>query len=479
MKNLTLYLTLSLFILGSAVYAQQTPFSSQYYTNQFVTNPALTGIKGTTNAFLTHRNQWTGIEGAPQTTYLTVDGSVRNDQVGLGLILNSDVTGILSRTSVMANYSYKLTINSDNSLRFGLSVGVMNNKIDFTKATVFDLTDPMLSTQEQVRTNINADFGLLYTWKRLEVGFAAPQLLANQLDFKNNIGMQGLYNFSRHYYGSAKYEFDILPSIGITAYPLVMVRSVAGAPFQYDVNAVIDWKQYGWLGGTYHSDYGMDISAGVRYKGLSVGYAQNFVTNAIKSYAGSTSEFLLGYTFEKNEKDLSDLNTLREEIAQLKLNDSVKDSLIADLRALADSNKVEIEKLKALHDASNDSLERVQLEAELARLKDKEDSANLALKMAQNNIQMKTGSTSDFASEGHVTDAGYYVIIGAFSNHDNAEMFTKDAKKKGYTTAEIIQNKKNQIYEIVVFKTQDKQEAIGKLDGIKSDYFDVWVLTLE
>jgi len=46
-------------------------------------------------------------------------------------------------------------------------------------------------------------------------------------------------------------------------------------------------------------------------------------------------------------------------------------------------------------------------------------------------------------------------------------------------TAEIIQNKNNQIYEIVVFKTQNKQEAIDKLDGIKSDYFDVWVLTLE
>ena len=99
--------------------------------------------------------------------------------------------------------------------------------------------------------------------------------------------------------------------------------------------------------------------------------------------------------------------------------------------------------------------------------------------MAENGISMKKGSASDFSSEGNETAAGYYVIIGAFGNHDNAEVFTKDAKSNGYTTAEIIQNKNNKIYEIVVFKTQDKQEAIGKLDGIKSDYFDVWVLTLE
>ena len=99
--------------------------------------------------------------------------------------------------------------------------------------------------------------------------------------------------------------------------------------------------------------------------------------------------------------------------------------------------------------------------------------------MAENGISMKKGSASDFSSEGNETATGYYVIIGAFGNHDNAEVFTKDAKSRGYTTAEIIQNKNNKIYEIVVFKTQDKQEAIGKLDGIKSDYFDVWVLTLE
>jgi len=479
MKNFKSYLSFTLLIIGSYVYAQQTPFSSQYYTNQFVTNPAITGIKNTTNTFITHRSQWTGIEGAPQTTYVSVDGSVRSDKVGLGLVFCSDVTGILSRNSINANYAYKLNINSDNSLRFGLSLGIMNNRIDFTKATVFDLTDPMLSSQEQVRTNLNADFGLLYSWKRLEVGFAAPQLLANQIDYKNNIGMTGFYNLSRHYYGSLKYVFDILPSMGITAYPLVMIRSVAGAPLQYDVNAVVDWSDYGWLAGTYHSDYGMAISAGVRFKGLSVGYAQNFVTNQIQNYVGSTSEFLLGYTFDKKDQGMSELNTLREEIAALKINDSIQDSLINDLKALVDSNKVEIEKLMALHNEANDSLQKAMLEAELAKLKDKEDSANLALKMAENNIEMKTGSTSDFESEGHDTDAGYYVIIGAFNNHDNAEMFTKDAKAKGYPTAEIIQNKNNQIYEIVVFKTQNKQEAIDKLDGIKSDYFDVWVLTLK
>jgi type IX secretion system PorP/SprF family membrane protein len=480
MKNLKIYFASFMLIAFTNVEAQQTPFSSQYYTNQFVTNPALTGVKGTTNAFLTHRTQWVGIEGAPQTTYFTADGSLLQDKVGLGLVMFSDVTGILSRTGFNANYAYKLQINADNSLRFGLSAGVLNNKIDFAKAIVLDNTDPLLSSQEQTRTSVTADLGLTYIWKSLEVGFAVPQVLGNRVNYQNNIEFTGDYNLSRHYYGSLKYTVDISRSNGITAYPLVMVRSVQGAPLQYDINTVFDWERYGWIGFTYHSDYAVAFSAGVRFKGLSVGYAHNIGTNAIKSYTGRTSEFLLGYTFEKKESDLSEMNLLREEIAQLKANDSIQDSLLLELNNLADSNKIEIEKLKLLlDDMSNDSLEQAKLKAELDKLKDKEDSTQLAIKMAENGISMKTGSASDFSSEGSETKAGYYVIIGAFSNHDNAEVFTKDAKLKGYTTAEIIQNKNNKIYEIVVFKTQDKQEAIGKLDGIKSDYFDVWVLTLE
>ena len=480
MKNIKLYFAFLIMLVITNVNAQQTPLSSQYYANQFVTNPSLTGAKGNTNAFLTHRSQWVGIEGAPQTSYFTVDGSLMQGKVGLGLVMFSDVTGILNRSGFNANYAYNVQINSENSLRFGISAGVLNNKLDFTKAIVLDNSDPLLSSQEQVRTSVNADIGLTYIWNSLEVGFAAPQVLGNTVNFQNNLDFGGVYNVARHYYGSLKYTFDVSSSRGITAYPLVMIRNVQGAPLQYDINAVVDWNQYGWLGFTYHSNYATALSAGVRFKGLNIGYAHNFVTNSIQNYTGRTSEFLLGYTFENKKTDLSEMNILREEIAELKENDSIQDSLLFNLRNLADSNKIEIENLKILLDEmSNDSLAQAELQAELDRLKDIEDSTELAIKMAENGISMKKGSASDFSSEGNETAAGYYVIIGAFGNHDNAEVFTKDAKSNGYTTAEIIQNKNNKIYEIVVFKTQDKQEAIGKLDGIKSDYFDVWVLTLE
>jgi type IX secretion system PorP/SprF family membrane protein len=505
MKNLIIPFVLFAVVLITKVQAQQMPFSSQYYSNQFITNPALTGNKGSMNAFLTHRTQWVGISGAPQTTYFTLDGEMKKDGVGVGIVLYSDVTDILSRTGGNFNYAYKLKINESNLLTFGLALGIVNNKVDFTKTVVLDKTDPFLNTQQISRTVGNADFGLAYNWNKLEVGFSMPQLVGNSFNFSNDLGTTGSYTLARHYYGSVKYLFDVNVSRGITAYPLLMVRSVSGSPFQYDINGVIDWKKYGWFGITYHSNYAIAFSLGARYKKFSVGYAYDLGISKIKRYTGTTSEFLLSYNLgesgnnsdeiDKLKLKVSDLST-KDSLNQIKINDLIKkdtlnDSLVQQLKIMADSNAVIIERLnerlnkvdgggaKSAEELKKQALEKAKIESELAKMKEKEDSTNMALKMAEKSIPMKTGQTKEFSSQGSDAKAGYYVIIGAFTNESNAKVFTKDAKRRGYKSAEIIKNKKNEIYEIVVFKTQKRQPAIDKLEGIKSDYPDVWVLTLE
>src|ERR1041385_1790872 len=55
-----------------AAIAQQKPHYTQYILNQYILNPALTGIENYTDIKLSHRQQWTGIDGAPVTTYFTV-----------------------------------------------------------------------------------------------------------------------------------------------------------------------------------------------------------------------------------------------------------------------------------------------------------------------------------------------------------------------------------------------------------------------
>ena len=63
---------LLLLIVSRPVFAQQQPHYTQYVINNYILNPAVSGIENYTDVKIGHRHQWTGINDAPVTTYLTV-----------------------------------------------------------------------------------------------------------------------------------------------------------------------------------------------------------------------------------------------------------------------------------------------------------------------------------------------------------------------------------------------------------------------
>lgn len=452
MKKLTI--TTAIILATGFAFAQQLPFSSQYYANMFVTNPAFTGTGENTNAFITHRSQWTGIAGAPQTSYLTVDGPIEAKNIGLGLKLYSDVTDITSRMGAFANYSYKLKINDDNNLFIGLSAGILNNRIDFSKAVVRDTDDPFLFTQAQSKTVFSADLGLAYVWKKLEVGFCVPQLIGNKIKYKTTKGDNSYYNLERHYQGSVKYTFDVVKEKEITAYPLIMVKGADGAPVQYDINAVLDWKKYGWVGVTYHSNYAVAASIGLRYKNLAIGYAYDFGIGTVKSYTGSSSEFLLSYTFSNKPE--------APPVVQAEpTTDTLTENLLKKLMAKTDTSQAEIDRLKA----------------ELEKLKSGKASNN-GDNLTEN--LMRVASHDDYQDDaGQAINSGYYVVIGAFATDINAGKFKAANVIKGYTNAMVIQSKQTKNYLVVVTKVDKKVDGLYEIEKYKVEYPDVWLLLLE
>ena len=121
MNTLKLILSICLTISLTKVSAQQVPFSSQYHANMITINPAMTGISEYGQAFLSHRSQYVGVQGGPQTSYFSIDNQIGDGKNGIGLTILNDVTDILARTSFMANYAYRVKFNEKSNLRFGLS----------------------------------------------------------------------------------------------------------------------------------------------------------------------------------------------------------------------------------------------------------------------------------------------------------------------------------------------------------------------
>src|SRR5476651_1798383 len=53
--------------------AQQRPQYTQYIFNPILVNPAVTGIENYTDVKAGYRSQWTGLQGAPVTSYFTIN----------------------------------------------------------------------------------------------------------------------------------------------------------------------------------------------------------------------------------------------------------------------------------------------------------------------------------------------------------------------------------------------------------------------
>ncbi|MFY9311211.1 MAG: type IX secretion system membrane protein PorP/SprF [Bacteroidia bacterium] len=306
-STIRVFLLLLFFFVMSGmelVKAQQMPFSRQYYANPFVLNPAFTGNRQYSHAFMGHRSQWVNVKGAPQFSYLTLDAPIKDKKIGMGIKMFSYSTDIITQVGVFGSYSYTIKINEEQNVFVGLSMGMLNNKIDYTGATMRDKDDPFFIEQQQNKTVVNADLGLAYKWKKLEVGLAVPQLLGNKVKYGTDVGYVRNFNLARHYQTTVKYAFTVNEDKEITAYPMLLVRAVKGAPLQFDLNAVVDWKKIGWAGLTYHSGYALAVSAGVRYKNFSLGYSYDIGMNSIRTYTGPSTEFLLGYVFTKKQQSI-------------------------------------------------------------------------------------------------------------------------------------------------------------------------------
>jgi type IX secretion system PorP/SprF family membrane protein len=117
--------------------AQQTPSFDHYLVNPYLVNPAAAGMNGT-NVIIDYRKQWSGFTGAPETQVLSVDGAIKKDKIGLGVMVLNDQVNILANTGAYATFAYRAKFSENHFLRFGLSAGMNQNRILFDKINADD-----------------------------------------------------------------------------------------------------------------------------------------------------------------------------------------------------------------------------------------------------------------------------------------------------------------------------------------------------
>lgn len=289
---------LSLLLLLSSVtasFGQQDPMYSQYMFNIQAFNPAYAGTWQSIGIMALGRHQWVGFEGAPTTYTLTVQAPLRNENVGLGLSVINDEIGIEKRLAVFADYSYRLKVTDDVSLRFGLKAGFTNYENDLNAYRLYvpeGGTDPAFQGVIDKKFMPNFGVGAFMHSEKFYAGFSIPKVLQN--DFENGVENYNTSYELRHMTLIGGYVVELSDAVKFK--PSFNARYMKGSPIVTDINASFLFADRFWIGAMYRTaeTFGFNTQFIINEK-LRLGYAIDFNTSNISSYNDGIHEVMISY----------------------------------------------------------------------------------------------------------------------------------------------------------------------------------------
>jgi len=294
-----LHITALVLVSATVGLAQQIPQYSQYMMNSYILNPAHTGMNDYWEVKSNNRLNWIGITDAPRTFILSAHGPFRKYNMGMGVSIFSDVTGPTSRTGAHLSYAYHLKLSPKLRLGMGLSLGILQFRIDGTKVDLYTQGDPAFPNAVMSAYTADATFGLNLQHKNFTVGFSAPQIIGNKLEFDNGEG-DGSAALARHLMFMGAYTFRI-KDFGIM--PNVLLKYVHPVPLQFDAGLRLDYKEQFWVGATYRHDDAVSFMGGLMYRDfLLIGYSYDMSTSNLRNYSDGSHEVMVGVRFRPWKK---------------------------------------------------------------------------------------------------------------------------------------------------------------------------------
>ena len=285
---------------GLSSEAQQDPMYTQYMFNTQTINPAYAGTWDALSFMVLGRQQWAGLEGAPQTYTFSMQAPLKNERVALGLNLISDKIGLEKRFYMFGDYSYLLPINEGMKLRLGLKGGFTNysnNLSEYqTNAPGSGIVDPTFQGEIDQKFAPNFGIGGFLYGKKYYVGLSIPKVI--NTEFENNYNNFSVSAELRHYFLIAGLIVDLGENLKFkpTMLTKATFSSDFGAPVQLDLTASFLIKERFWLGAMYRTgdSFGF-IAQWIIDKKMRIGYAYDYTTSNLQNFHSGSHEIMVSY----------------------------------------------------------------------------------------------------------------------------------------------------------------------------------------
>jgi type IX secretion system PorP/SprF family membrane protein len=311
--------------------AQQRPHYTQYILNNYILNPALSGIENYTDIKISARDQWVGLDGAPQTAYFSIHAPIGKKDLktsstsfsipgenprgeaywqnytasephhGIGMSVINDKTGLYNRFSANVSYAYHIGLSPRTNMSAGFAGGITKIGYDRSKASPNDPNDPAIGNGNNMIYKIRPDLsaGIWIYSGSYFAGLSAQQIIPQKISFLDDtLG----FKLVPHLFATAGYRF--LLNDDINAIPSVMVKYITPSDPQFDVNIKLQYRDLLWIGGSYRFKDGYAAMLGLNVaNSFNIGYAYDFTTSNLRTTSRGTHELIIGFLLGNKYSD--------------------------------------------------------------------------------------------------------------------------------------------------------------------------------
>ncbi len=470
---------MALVLLATVAQAQNPgPFYRQFNFNPYLFNPAYVGINNQIEASVAYRQQWTNFKDAPVTAGASLQ-LPESDRVALGFNIMTDKQVLLQHSNFMATFGYVLPIARNQSIRFGLSGGVGLNKLDLD-ASELNTNDPAITRASGTNYYVDGNFGAVYTYEGLRVGFALTDFFKSDAFNPESFNKFKMSNLRNRLY-SVSYKFNVGRMQDFALEPYALYRQTTdGLQDYYEVATVAYYRDKIWTGVSYNQNKGLGLLFGMNVKDkFRFGYSYDFSNIGSKMASGGAHELHIGIrlaskkvSYAKNSTKPGVRTLANEQTKRAPVKNDV--SVLEQPSVLEEPGQEEHQQRLAENDPTLKNAAAPAPVENKATESAKTAPATTAPKTAAKPATSKTRENFSMSS-GH-----HYVVVGVFKNLSGSMQFVKQVKDRGYH-ANVALNPKNNFYYVFIHSSTNIDDAKKKRNEykLKNWFKEAWLFTME
>jgi type IX secretion system PorP/SprF family membrane protein len=308
MKKHLKYIGVLFFIVAAAanVNAQSRKYISSFDFFQSYYNPGLTAYEGSTvRAFV--RNQWSGVDGAPKTYFLSAEldfaelageeDPALTGKNAISVNLLYDTYGAFRETEFTLGYMSKVRLSEKLNLRLGAGFNYQNIRLDGNALSTEEQNDPTLGQYIGQFSNMNVvDFNLGIALTHANYYFSYGMHRVN--GGKITSGDEFMDAYPANSIFQAGFRNAVSANVAVILNGMYSIQKDQKDNLEFNFKALLMDRL--WLGLGHRIDYATNAQLGIVTNRLRIGYVYEFPNGGGYNLPGNTHEFTAVFSLFRN-----------------------------------------------------------------------------------------------------------------------------------------------------------------------------------